>query len=103
MDIIPINGAEFSADSVAYTGTAGTTDAVWAGPAAGGPKGVLVWTTTDAHVRVGSGVTATTADTPIPAYVPFTFMVPANALTFVVSAIQVSSGGTLYAKPVGGV
>jgi plastocyanin len=75
---------------------------VWAGPANGGAKGVLVWTTTDAYVKVGEAVTATSASTPIPAYTMVTLAVPMSAKTFVVSAIQISAGGTVYAKPVGG-
>ena len=92
----PLNDSNFTARSVAYTGTAGST-ATW--PA--GPQGVVVWSTTDAYVRVGEGVTATTADTPIPAYTPIPFFVPqGTGAPFRVSAIQVASGGTLYAKPI---
>jgi len=94
--------ASFGAKSVAYTGTAGTTT-TW--PA--GPQGVLVWCTTDAYIRVGEGVTATTADTPIPAGTPVPFNVPNPASgvngtggPWSVSAVQVSSGGILYAKPI---
>jgi len=94
--------ASYGAKSVAYTGTAGTT-LTWPP----GPQGVLVWCTTDAYVRVGEGVTATTADTPIPAGTPIPFNVPNPASgvngtggPWVVSAVQVSSGGTLYAKPI---
>ena len=87
--------ASYGAKSVAYTGTAGTTSA-WPP----GPQGVWVWSTTDAFIRVGEGVTATTADTPIPANTPVSFVVP-NPLSgpWVVSAVQVTTGGTVYAKP----
>ena len=99
MDISPLNGAEYTSRNVAYTGTAGSTG-TWP---VGGCRGVLVWSTTDAYIRVGYNVTATTADTPIPAYTPLTFAVPGvGQETFRVSAIQVSAGGTVYAKPVGG-
>jgi hypothetical protein len=92
----PCNDSNFAAKSVAYTGTAGSTG-TW--PA--GPQGVLVWCTTDAYIRVGEGVTATTSDTPIPAGTPIPFFVPMGAgAAWQVSAIQVSSGGTLYAKPI---
>jgi hypothetical protein len=68
---------------------------------------VLVWCTTDAYICVGEGVTATTADTPIPAGTPIPFNVP-NPSTgatgtggpWVVSAVQIAAGGTLYAKPI---
>jgi hypothetical protein len=92
----PCNDATFAAKSVAYTGTAGSTG-TW--PA--GPQGVLVWCTTDAYIRVGEGATATTSDTPIPAGTPIPFFVPSGTgAPWRVSAIQVSSAGTLYAKPI---
>ena len=88
--------SDSSAYSAAYTGTAGSTTA-W-NP---GPEGVVVWSTTAAYVRVGEGVTATTADTPIPANTPIPFVVPSGTgAPWRVSAIQVSSGGTVYAKPI---
>ena len=88
--------SDYSAYSVAYTGTAGSTTA-W-NP---GPEGVVVWSTTAAYIRVGEGVTATTADTPIPANTPIPFVVPSGTgAPWRVSAIQVSSGGTVYAKPI---
>ena len=90
----PLN--DYSAYSVAYTGTAGSTTA-W-NP---GPEGVVVWSTTAAYVRVGEDVTATTSDTPIPANTPIPFIVPeGTGAPWRVSAIQVSTGGTVYAKPI---
>ena len=90
----PLN--DYSAYSVAYTGTAGSTTA-W-NP---GPEGVVVWSTTAAYIRVGEGVTATTADTPIPANTPIPFVVPnGTGAPWRVSAIQVASGGSVYAKPI---
>lgn len=90
----PLDG--YSAYSAAYTGTAGSTTA-W-NP---GPEGVVVWCTTAAYIRVGEGVTATTADTPIPANTPIPFLVPnGTGAPWRVSAIQVGSGGTVYAKPI---
>jgi len=60
-----------------------------------------VWSTTAAYVRVGEGVTATTSDTPIPANTPIPFIVPeGTGAPWRVSAIQVSTGGTVYAKPI---
>ena len=92
----PCNDAQFATKSVSYTGTAGTTG-TW--PA--GPQGVLVWSTTDAYICVGVDATATTADTPIPAGVPVPFFVPNDAgAPWRVSAIQIGSGGNLYAKPI---
>lgn len=88
--------AQFTARSVAYTGTAGVTG-TW--PA--GPQGVLVWCTSDAYIRVGEAVTATTADTPIPAGTPIPFTVPpGTGASWRVSAIQIAAGGTVYAKPI---
>jgi len=93
----------YAAKTASYTGTAAATG-TW--PA--GPQGVLVWCTTDAYIRVGEGVTATTADTPIPSNTPIPFFVPqpgsgasgATGGAWQVSAIQVSAAGTLYCKPI---
>lgn len=90
----PLNG--YPAYSVAFTGTAGSTTA-WPS----GPDGVVVWCTTDAYIRVGEGVTATTSDMPIPANTPIPFIVPdGTGAPWRVSAIRVSADGTLYAKPI---
>jgi len=90
-----LNDATFTARNVAFTGSAGSTG-TW--PA--GPQGVLVWSTTDCYVRVGEDVTATTADTPVPAFTPIPFAVPnGTGAPWRVSAIQISEGGTVYAKP----
>lgn len=92
----PLNDSGFATQSVAYTGTAGSTTGWNAGP-----QGVLVWSTTDMYVRVGEGVTATSADTPIPAFTPVPITVPPSVSgIWRVSAIQVSAPGTLYAKPI---
>lgn len=92
----PLNDAGFAAQSTAYTGTAGSVTGWNAGP-----QGVLVWSTSDAYIRVGEGVTATTADTPLPANTPVPFTVPrGTGGLWRVSAIQISAGGTLYAKPI---
>ncbi len=93
----PLNG--YPAYSANYTGTAGSTTA-WEP----GPQGVVVWSTTNAYVRVGEGVTATTSDTPLPAGVPVAFIVPpGTGAPWRVSAIQVAAGGTVYAKPINSV
>ena len=67
----PLNDAGFAAQNAAYTGTAGSVTGWNAGP-----QGVLVWCTSDAYIRVGEGVTATTSDTPLPANTPVPFTVP---------------------------
>ena len=84
------------ASSEYATRTAGST-ATW--PA--GPQGVLIWADSACYVVVGEGVTATaTNGTPIPANTPIPFIVPRNVSgAWRVSAIQISAGGTLYAKP----
>ena len=100
MDIVPLNGPEYAGQTTTYTGTAGTVTG-WnrSGP---GPHGVIVTCTTDAYVRVGNGVTATSADYMQPAYQSRTYRIPDQGQRFTVSAIQVSAGGSVYAKPVGG-
>lgn len=97
MDLFnPLEGAQFALQSVAYTGTAGSTTG-WAA----GPQGVAIWSTTDAIVVVGEGVTASaTVGMPLPANLAVVFKVPqGTGATWRVSAIQLSSGGTVYAKP----
>jgi hypothetical protein len=102
MEILrPLNDAGFATQSVAYTGTAGSVTGWNAGPQA-----VLVWCTSDAYIRIGNGVTATTADTPLPANTPVPIYVPqpgdagGTGGVWRVSAIQISAGGTMYAKPI---
>ncbi|CAB4172662.1 hypothetical protein UFOVP934_42 [uncultured Caudovirales phage] len=93
----PLIGDQFVARSVSFTGTAGSTG-TW--PA--GPQGVVVWSDQACYILVGEGVTATTANgTPLPANTPVPFVVPSGTgAPWRVSAIQVSTGGTLYAKPI---
>jgi len=92
----PLNDAGFDTQSVAYTGTAGSVTGWNAGP-----QGVLVWCTTDAYILVGEGVTATSGATPLPANTPVPiFVAPGTGAVWRVSAIQVSAGGTMYAKPI---
>ena len=93
----PCTKADFPAYSVAYTGTAGNTTA-W-NP---GPQGVVAWSDQACYVEVGVGAVATTASTPIPPFTPIPFVLPTNTTgaPWRVSAVQVSTGGTIYAKPI---
>ena len=92
----PLADGDFPARTASYTGTAGSTTA-W--PA--GPQGVVIWSTTAAYVAVGEGATATTSSTPIPANTPIPFIVPqGTGAPWRVSAIQIASAGTVYAKPI---
>lgn len=92
----PLSKTDFAAQTASYTGTAGNTTGWNAGP-----QGVLVWSDQPCYVEVGEGAVATTASTPIPAYTPVPFAVPLTVTgVWRVSAIQVSSGGTVYAKPI---
>jgi hypothetical protein len=92
----PLTDANFPAKTVAFTGTAGSTG-TW--PA--GPQGVVVWSDQACYVLVGEGVTATTAATPIPPFTPIPFKVPqSTGAAWRVSAIQISAGGNVYAKPI---
>jgi hypothetical protein len=92
----PLADADFPAKSILYTGSAGVTGA-W--PA--GPQGVVVWSDQACYVLVGESVTATTSSTPIPPFTPIPFKVPASVSgQWRVSAIQVSTGGTIYCKPI---
>ena len=92
----PLADANYPAYTASYTGTAGSTTA-WPS----GPQGVVVWSTTTAYVTVGEGVTATTSSTPIPANTPIPFIVPqGTGAPWRVSAIQIGSAVTVYAKPI---
>lgn len=91
----PLAQANFPAQTAAFTGTAANTTG-W--PA--GPEGVVVWSTEPCYVEVGEGAVATTASTPIPAFTPIPFKIPTSTSgLWRVSAIQISSGGTVYCKP----
>ena len=85
--------ATFAAQTVAYTGTAGSLTFP------GACTSFLLFCTTAAYVRVGG--TATSASTPIPANTPIIMKVPPklSGAPITVSAIQIASGGNLYAKP----
>ena len=92
----PLADATFPARSQTYTGTAGVT-----GTWSAGPQGVVVWSDQACFVLVGESVTATTSSTPVPANTPIPFKVPqGTGAPWRVSAIQVSTGGTVYAKPI---
>ena len=92
----PLSKADFPAKSVAYTGTAGNT-----GTWAAGPQGVVVWSDQACYIEVGESAVATTASTPIPPFTPIPFKVPSSVSgQWRVSAIQVSTGGTIYCKPI---
>ncbi len=92
----PLSDAVFPAKSTTYTGTAGTT-----GEWNAGPQGVVVWSTTDAYIAIGEGVTATTSSTPIPGNTPIPFIVPqGTGAPWRVSALQVFTNGIVYAKPI---
>lgn len=93
MDVI--NPRYDASKNVAYTAAAGTTGAF--SPA----NAVLVWSTTDCYVKIGESVTATADDLPIPAFTPILIRINTQN-PFVVSAIQISAGGTIYASPVDG-
>lgn len=92
----PLNDTDYPARTAAYTGTAGNT-ATW-NP---GPDGVMIWATTPCYVAIGVGATATTSSTPIPAFTPIPFYLPpGTGAPWRVSAIQVSTGGSVYCKPI---
>ena len=82
-------GLPGTTQNVAYTGTAGTI----ANGIGLGVYKVRLMVTTDAFVKIDSSPTATTADMYMPAFsVEYFSCRPGQK----VSAIQVSSGGTLY-------
>jgi hypothetical protein len=91
----PLSRSNFPAQTAAFSGTAGSTTG-WNT----GPEGVMIWSDQPCYVVVGENVTATTSDTPIPAFTPIPFKVqPSVSGVWRVSAIQISSSGTIYCKP----
>lgn len=87
--------AAFASETTSYTGTAGNTATFQPGPDC-----VEVWCDSAAYIKVGEGVTATTASTPLPANTPIIMAVPpGTGAPWRVSAIQISAGGNVYAKP----
>jgi hypothetical protein len=82
--------------TVAYTGTAGTIS----NNLPVGAKGVWVFCTSIAFVKVGAGVTATATDIPLPASVPVLIPIENNTGDIKVSAIQSAAGGNLHVQPV---
>jgi hypothetical protein len=92
----PLSKANFPAQSVSYNSTAGSTTGWNAGP-----EGVMVWSDQPCYVEVGENAVATTSSTPIPAFTPIPFKVAIGTSgIWRVSAIQLSSSGTVYAKPI---
>jgi hypothetical protein len=92
----PLSQSNFPAQTAAFSGTAGSTTGWNAGP-----QGVMIWSDQPCYVEVGEGAVATTASTPIPAFTPIPFAVPITVSgVWRVSAIQVSTGGTVYCKPI---
>lgn len=92
--LTPSNDGTYAASAVSYTDTAGASSIYPPGASA-----VLVWTTTDAYIKVGNGVTATSASMPIPAYTPVVIKVPPENLLWKVSALRIATSGTVYVKP----
>jgi len=91
----PLSRSNFPAQTASFSGTAGSTTG-WNT----GPEGVMVWSDQPCYVVVGENVTATTSDTPIPAFTPIPFKVqPSVSGVWRVSAIQIASSGTIYCKP----
>lgn len=93
--LVPCDDTAYPAKTASYTSTAGST-----GNWNVAPTGVLVWSDQACYVAVGEGVTATNKSTPIPANTPVPFAIPAGTgNAWRVSALQISTGGTVYAKP----
>jgi hypothetical protein len=92
----PLSQVYFPALSASYSGSAGNT-----GTWTAGPEGVVVWSDQACFIQVGEGAVATTASTPIPPFTPIPFKVPqGTGAPWRVSAIRVSTDGTVYCKPI---
>lgn len=93
----PTSKVDYPSSSTAFSGTAGNTD-TWAP----GPQGVVVWADQPCYVEIGVDAVATTGSTPIPAFTPIPFAVPldTSGAPWRVSALQISTGGTVFCKPI---
>ena len=93
----PLSSTEFPAKVITYSaGIAGVTGAWNAGP-----QGVMVWSDQACYIQIGEGVTATASSTPIPPFTPIPFKVPqGTGAPWRVSALQISTGGTIFCKPI---
>ena len=98
MDLINIAG---QGKSVAYTATAGATGAF-----SPGANGVLVTSTTDCYVAIVQDADlsdlATATDLFLPAFIPIPLQIPNTQIPWKISAIRVSSNGTIYASAING-
>jgi len=91
----PLSRSNFPAQTASFSGTAGSTTG-WNT----GPEGVMIWSDQPCYVVVGENVTATTSDTQMPACTPIPFKIQSSVSgVWRVSAIQISSSGTIYCKP----
>ena len=94
--VVPAYGVGVASANAAYTGTAGNTSTFPAGQSM-----VMVFCTTTCFVKVGEGAVATTSDIPLPANVVVVLKVPVGTgSAWRVSAIQQSTGGSVFAQPV---
>ena len=92
----PLAKSNFPAQTASFSGTAGSTTGWNAGP-----EGVMVWADAACYIAVGENATATTSDTPIPAYTPIPFKIqPTVSGVWRVSAVQISGSGNIYCKPI---
>lgn len=91
----PLSQAVYPAQTVSF-GAVEAHTSEWPN----GAQGVVIWSDQPCYVEVGEGAVATSASTPIPAFTPIPFAIPLNANRWRVSALQISSTGTLYCKPV---
>jgi hypothetical protein len=92
----PLSKTDFPAKTVAYTDSADATG-TWTAV----PQGVVVWSDQACYIEVGEGAVATASSTPVPPFTPIPFKVPqGTGSLWRVSAIQVSTGGTIYCKPI---
>ena len=73
---------------VAYTASAGNSSKVGKNTTK-----VRVWCSTDAYIKIGDGVTATTNDAPVGASIPECFDISPGER---VSAVKISNDGNLH-------
>ena len=96
----PLSDAEYPAQTISATSGSATASSAWQP----GAQGVVVWATVPCYITVGTdtSLAATSSSTPVPANVPIPFYVSQQTTSrpFKVSALAVSTSGTVYCKPI---
>lgn len=99
MNLLDIcNSTEYPTVTASFTGTAASTSLI--NP---GPEGLAIWTDSPCYILIGENPTASNSNgTPIPQNTMIPIKIPQALRTkpIKVSAIRISTSGTLYVTPI---